>query len=794
MFKNYFIIVWRNLIKNKIHSFINIAGLSVGMGVALLIGLWVWDEISFNKYHGNYERITQVMQNQILNNEIQTQPNVPAPLGPALRSSFGNDFKYVVISTTTTNHIITAGDRQFSKPGNFMEEDAPRLLTLNMIEGSREGLRDPSSVLLSATLAKAIFGEATVVGQMLKLDDTAAVKVTGVYEDFPYNSTFKGVSFIAPWQLLVATNPRMKRAANQWDNNAVQIFAQVADNKDIGSISSQIRDLRLKNVNKNLVRFKPEIFLNPMSRWHLYAEWKNGKNTGGQILFVWLFSIAGMFVLLLACINFMNLSTARSESRAREIGVRKAIGSLRSHLIIQFFCESLLMVVCAFLLALGLVQLGIPAFNHIAGKNIAIPWLNPLFWLAGLGVCLITGLIAGSYPAFYLSSFRAVQVLKGKLRSGPGALIPRKVLVVLQFTVSITLIIGTIIVFRQINFAKNRPVGYSREGLITMNMFTKGIHTHLSSFTDELIRTGAAVSVAESSSPTTDPRNVESGFVWRGKDPAITESFATVGVSMDFGKTVGWTFVQGRGFSREFSTDSMGFVINEAALKFMGLKNPVGETVNWQNNNFTIIGVVNDMVMKSPFDPVIPTIFYMPPWWIKVLNIRLNPAMGAAESMQRVEEVFKRFDPDEPVNFAFVEEEYNAKFRAEERISQLATFFAVFAIFISCLGLFGMASFMAEQRVREVGIRKVLGATTFNLWGLLSIDFARLVGISILISVPLSYYLMHQWLNNYYYHSEMPWWIFGAAGLGAMGITLLTVSVQAIRAAMANPVKSLRSE
>jgi len=452
------------------------------------------------------------------------------------------------------------------------------------------------------------------------------------------------------------------------------------------------------------------------------------------------------------------------------------------------------MAFCAFLLALGLAQLAIPAFNHMAGKDIAIPWLDPIFWVAGLGFCLITGIIAGSYPAFYLSSFRAVSVLKGKLYTGFGALISRKVLVVLQFTVSITLIIGTIIVFRQIKFARNRPVGYSREGLITMNMLTQDIHKHLSSFSDELIRSGTALSVAESSSPATDQRNEETGFVWQGKDPAVTENFATVGVSMDFGKTVGWKLVQGRDFSRDFPTDSMGFVINEAAMKFMGLRNPVGEKITWQDNNFHVIGVVRDMVMKSPFDPVLPTIFYMPPWWVKVLTIRLNPDMGAAEAMQKVEEVFKRFDTDEPFNFAFVEEQYNAKFRAEERISQLAGFFAAFAIFISCLGLFGMASFMAEQRTKELGIRKVLGASVVNLWALLCRDFVVMVLISVVIATPAAYYLMSNWLQHYQYRTEPAWWIFVAAGSGALLITLLTVSFQSVKAALMNPVKNLRSE
>jgi putative ABC transport system permease protein len=490
----------------------------------------------------------------------------------------------------------------------------------------------------------------------------------------------------------------------------------------------------------------------------------------------------------------MNLSTARSEKRAKEVGIRKSVGSLRMQLILQFFNESILVALCAFAISLLWVQLTLPFFNQLSGKKMFIPATLPAFWLLGLGFTLLTGLLAGSYPAFYLSSFNPVQVLKGSFRSGPLAALPRKVLVVLQFTVSTVLIIGTMVVFRQIQFAQDRPVGYTRDGLITIPLSTNDIHAHFDAIKSELISRGAISWMAESSGPTTAIWSMNSGFDWRGKDPGLAVDFPNTEVSFDYGKTVGWQFARGRDFSRDFPSDSSAFVINESAAAFMGLKSPVGEIIKWDGRPGEVIGVIRDMLMQSPYAPVQPGLFHLSKEAGNVVIAKINPTQNAAKGLQAIQSVFKKYNPAQPFDYTFVDEDYARKFGNEQRIGKLASFFTILAVFISCLGLFGMASFMAEKRVKEIGVRKVLGASLLDLWGLLSKEFMLLVFIALLIASPLAYFAMHGWLQNFYYRTGMSWWIFGAAGLGAFVITLLTVSYQAIQAALANPVKSLRSE
>jgi len=790
MFKNYFKTAWRNFIKNKGYSTINIGGLAVGMAVAILIGLWIYDELSFNKYHKNYDHIAQVMQHQNFNGEIHTDKAIPYPLGTALRNNYGNDFKYVVLSSWTNSHILSFNEKSISQSGNYMEPDAPEMLTLKIIRGSRAGLRDPSSILISYAVSKAIFGDVDPIEKVIKLD-TANLKVTGVYEDIPHSSTFKNISFIAPWSLY-ASSEEVKNAKENWDNNSFQLFAQIPVNRNMNQISAKIRDSKLKGIGAGEANLKPEIFLQPMSRWHLYPEFKNGVNTGGKIQYVWMFGIIGVFVLLLACINFMNLSTARSEKRAKEVGIRKAVGSLRAQLISQFFSESLLVAFVSFIFSLLLVLLILPFFNEVADKKMTILWSNPLFWLLGIGFSFFTGLIAGSYPALYLSSFQPVKVLKGTFRVGRFAAIPRKVLVVLQFTVSVILIIGTIIVFRQIQFAKDRPVGYSRNGLVIIRPFSSDFHDHFDAMRNDLLQTGLITEVAEGSSITKGSRT-GGGLGWKGKDPTITDDFMMFDVSFEYGKTADWQFSHGRDFSRRFSTDSSGLILNEAAVKYMGLKTPVGEIITWDNKQYTVIGVTKDIVMASPYEPVKPTIFYINPE-PGFLNIKISPTASTGEALSRIENICKQYSPATPFEYKFADEEYATKFIDEERIGKLAGSFAILAIFISCLGLFGMASFVAEQRTKEIGVRKVLGASVFNVWRLLSKEFVMLVIISLLIAIPAAYYFMHNWLQNYQYRTEISWWVFAAAGVGALLITLLTVSFQAIKAAIANPVKSLRTE
>ncbi len=798
MLKNYLIVAWRNLTKNKFSAAINIGGLAVGMAVAMLIGFWIWDEISYNKSFEHYDRIASVMKNQTINNQIETWNAEAYPLGGELKNHFGSEFRHVIMSSWTAGRILTSGEKHLKITGNYMEPGVTDMLSLEMVKGTREGLKNPASILLSESAAKDLFGEADPMGKPVKIDNKLDVVVTGVYKDLPANTSFSDLHYIAPWQLIVNAEHYDTRFNNPWGASWFQTFVQIADHADMKAVSEKIKEAELNQILKNDdVRFKPLLFLQPMSRWHLYSEFRNGINVGGAIQYVWLFGIIGIFVLLLACINFMNLSTAKSEGRAKEVSIRKSIGSLRNQLIYQFYIESGLIALLAFFFALLLVQLMMPFFNDLSGKNMHVMWANPFFWMLGLGFSLITGIIAGSYPALYLSSFNPVKVLKGGFRAGRLASVPRKVLVVIQFAVSVVLIVGTLVVFQQIQYAKNRPVGYSRNGLIIIPLQTEEIGRQFDVVHNELIKTGVVSSVSESENSITAIYNSNSGFKWKGKDPQLQEEFTSMSIGPDFGKTVGWQIIQGRDFISSNLNDSTGFIINEAAVKYMGLKNPVGETVDWiGNDKYHIIGVVKDMVTSSPYDQAKQTFFYWIPRWghMNNINIRVNPAVNMRDALAKISVIFKKFDPASPFVYQFADEEYAKKFSDEERIGKLASSFASLAIFISCLGLFGMASFTAEKRIKEIGIRKVLGASVFNLWRLLSKEFVGLVIISFLISVPLSWYLMNHWLLNFEYRSAITGWLFAWTALGTILITLLTVSYQSIRAAITNPVNSLRSE
>ena len=796
MIKSYFKTAWRNLKGSKFFSAINISGLAIGMAVAMLIGLWIWDELSYDKYNKNYNGIAEVMQQTTINGEIFTGYACPVALADELRNSYGSEFKHVVLSWWNREHILSFGNNKFTRIGKFMEPAAPDLLSLNMLKGSRDGLKDPSSVLISESVARTIFGDTDPMNKMMMIDNKLNVKVTGVYEDIPGNSRFKDVTFIAPWKLFVASDDLMKRVRTSWGFDAAEIFVQLTDNADIKKVSAKIRNSKLNKVkdDKELAAYKPEVLLQPMSRWHLYSEWKNGINTGGSIQFVWLFGLIGLFVLLLACINFMNLATARSEKRAKEVGVRKAIGSLKKQLIGQFFTESLLITFLAFVFSIALIQIALPFFNQVADKKITVPWSNLWFWITGISFSFFTGLAAGSYPAFYLSSFQPVKVLKGTFRAGRYAALPRKILVVLQFTVSIILIIGTIVVFQQIQFAKNRPVGYSREGLIQLQINTPEFYGHEEAIRTDLLKTGAVVEMAESSSPPTGVWSDRSGFDWHGKDPSLQTEFGAIAVSHEYGKTVGWQFSEGRDFSKEFATDSSALILNEASVKFMGLKKPIGETIKWDNKNYKVIGVIKNMVMESPYDPVRQTVYALKNEELSFILIKINPSLSAAAAIPGIQSVFRKYAPSAPFDYKFVDENFAKKFTTEDRVGKLSSSFAALAIFISCLGLFGMASFMAEQRIKEIGVRKVLGASALSITKLLSFDFIKLVIVSIAIATPVAWYAMDKWLRGFAYRINVSWEIFLVAGLLAVAVALITVSFQSIKAAIANPVKSLRTE
>ncbi|MCF1713026.1 ABC transporter permease [Flavihumibacter sp. RY-1] len=794
MIRNYFKIAWRNLMKSKGYSAINIGGLAVGMAVALMIGLWVYDELTFNKYHANYDRITQVMQHASFNGRIGTQVANPAIMGPEIRTKYGNDFKYVVQTSWNGTQLLSVGDKHIKSEGIYMEPDGPAMLTLKMIKGSISGLKDPYSILLSESVASTVFGNDDPINKTIKLNRTHDVKVTGVYEDLPDNTTFRDLKVIMPWELWLIDNPWVKRMNDPWDSNFSQTFAQLADNADLEKVSAKIKNVKLDNIGEEARRYKWAVFLQPMSKWNLYNEFKDGKNSGGNIQYVWLFSIIGIFVLLLACINFMNLSTARSEKRSKEVGIRKTIGSMRWQLIVQFFAESYLIVFIAFLLCLGLVQLFIPAFNEVAGKKLTIPWQSSFFWIFSIAFIIITGLLAGSYPALFLSSFQPLKVLKGTFRLGRFAAMPRKVLVVVQFTVSVMLIIGTIIVYQQIQYAKNRPIGYTKNGLISLDLETE-VRQHFDVVKQELIQAGAIEEMAAAQSPLTDVWNTNGGFDWEGKDPNLAIDFPNNSITFDYGKAIQWDIKEGRDFSRGFASDSAAFVINETAARFIGMKDPVGKTLRWNGRAYTIIGIVKDILQESPFFPVRPSLYHIGKYDnMSNLILKLNPNQSTSNALGSIEKIWKKYTPTVPFEYRFVDEAFGNKFQAEERIGKLSTYFAVLAIFISCLGLFGMASFVAEQRTKEIGIRKVLGASVFNLWGLLSKEFITLVILSCVIAAPVAYYYLNNWLTNYDYRINISWQVFILAAIAALVLTILTVSFKAIKAAMSNPIRSLRTE
>ncbi|MEZ0541362.1 ABC transporter permease [Fibrella arboris] len=790
MLRNYLTIAFRNLAKNRVYSFINIFGLASGMAVAMLIGLWIYDELSFDRQFKNTDRLAKLWQFVKFDVEKASYDVMPIPLAQELRSKYP-DFESVGLSVTR-KVILAAGDRKLMKSGNYVEPDFFNMLSLNVLSGTPFGNNDVNAILLSESLANALFGAESPLDKLIKLDNKQTVKVMGVYGDFPANSSFNDVLFLAPWKFFAANDAGAKRDQDEWDSNSYQIYAQLKPGASFDQVSAKIKDIRIKRDNPP--GYKPEFFLHPMTKWHLYSDFKDGVNTGGLITFVWLFGSIGIIVLLLACINFMNLSTARSEKRAKEVGIRKAVGSVRGQLIAQFFSESLLMAMLAFTLGILFVQVTLPFFNQVADKKMVILWVNPLFWLAGLGFSLLTGLIAGSYPALYLSSFQPVKVLKGPFRANRFAAIPRRVLVGFQFTVSVTLIIGTIIVFRQIEHAKDRPIGYSRNGLIEIGMNAPELAGHYTALRNDLLTTGAVAAMSESSNSITVQYGGTTDISWTGKKTGTMPLVMSNYVSHDFGKTIGWQLKEGRDFSREFTTDSSSMILNEASVKLMGFQHPIGEIVRQGGREYKIIGVIKDIVKEDPFKPVNPSFFAVSYRNVNTINLRLAPQLSAHEALAKVEQVFKTYSPDSPFDYKFVDDQYARKFGTEERIGRLAGGFAMLAILISCLGLFGLASFIAEQRTKEIGIRKVLGASLFNVWGLLSKEFVLLILVAFCLAAPIAYYVLSDWLQNYQYRTELSWWIFALAGLGALAVTLLTVSYQSIKAALVNPVKSLRSE
>jgi len=785
MLKNYFKIALRSLLKNGVYSFINIAGLSIGLTCSILILLWVNDELSWDDFHAKKNTIHRVHLNGLGDNGIQTQRAIPLPLWEELKTD--RDIRHVVPTNWGETFLLTAGDQRLYKRGYYAGEDFLKVFSFPLIKGVEDQLKDPSTIVISESTAKALFGDEDAMGKVIRVDDRVDLTVTGIVKDTPSNSTFI-FDCLIPFTTYINRESWVKESLTNWGNNSFNLYVEFDEKIDPQVIESRVKGV----IKKHEPKTSHEVTFLPMERWRLYSEFKNGKSVGGNITYVRMFAIIATFILVIACINFMNLATARSERRAREVGIRKSIGSKRKELIFQFLGETLFIAAIAFIISILLVQLSLPFYNGLVDKKLFIDFANPVFWASAIGGILVTGLIAGSYPAFYLSSFQPATVLKGRMQMGKKGSTPRKVMVTLQFFFSIVLIISTLVVYKQLQHLKNRPTGYDQENLMTVSV-TGDIEKNFKIIKEELLNQNVASSVSTSSSPITEIYAYMGGVSWPGKREDQRTSIATVAAGYDYTRTMGIKILQGRDFSEDFN-DSLSMMLNQSAVNYMGLKNPLEETIKWDDKSYRIIAVLADVVMSSPQQPVDPMMFVFDRTWLSDVSIRLSKEESAHTAIEKIEAIFKRYNPSYPFTYRFADDEFNQKFTSIQLIGRLANLFSVLAIIISCLGLFGLAAFTAEQRTKEIGIRKVMGATVSSVVMLISKDFTRLIIIAFILAAPLSWWAMTNWLEKYPYRINVEWWILGAAGGLTLVLALLVVSFQALRAAVSNPVKSLRSE
>lgn len=789
MYKNYFKIALRNLLKNRGYSFINIGGLAVGLASAMLIFLWIADEYSYDKFQTNYHNTYQLYQSQEWNmGHIGTAEAMPYPMLETLPAK-ASQIKNISMTNWGEGNMLQVGETRINKMQLSVSQDFLKMFTFPLIKGDvNHALDELTSIVITESTAKALFGDADPMGQFIRIDNDREQKVTGVVRDVPRQSKFR-FDFLLPFSYYEATQPWVRNSKGNWDNNSFQMYVQLQDGATEAETNAAIQNIIREN-NPNAPTAK--LFLHPMSKWRLQANFEEGKNTGGLLDYVRLFTAIAVFVLVIACINFMNLATARSESRAKEVGIRKSIGSRRKELILQFLGESVMVTAFAFALAVTLVELLLPSYNLLVDKNISIDYTNGLIWLVAISLILVIGLFTGSYPAFYLSGFQPVKVLKGKIDAAKGGSTPRKVLVVLQFTTSIALIIGTVVIYQQIQHVKNRDMGYDRENLIQI-WTNNELETNFQTIRNELVATGAVKSICKSNSPVTSIFSNQD-VKWQGMPGDTRVAFSTIATEYDYTETMGVKMIMGRDFSRDFPSDSSGVVINQAALKMIGFEEPLGQKLEWGGDQFEIVGVMQDMVMADAMAVVQPLMMYLIPDWSSTITIRLNKTEDINAAIAQVELVFKKHNPNYPFEYKFTDEIFNRKFANINLISRLAGIFGGLAIAITCLGLLGLAAFTAEQRTKELGIRKVMGATVSSLVMLVSKDFTRLVLIAFLLAAPLAWWYLNEFLMRYEYRIEIGYWVFGIVGGFALLLTVLIVSTQALKAATANPTKSLRSE
>ncbi|GAB4228747.1 MAG: ABC transporter permease [Ekhidna sp.] len=789
MLRNFFIVSIRNLKKNGLYSLINISGLSIGIVCSVLILLWVADEVSYDKFLPKYDRLYQLWISSEFDGRVNNWQSVPLPTYEEMKTIDSN-IKNSVVAGWGNPRLLTAGDVRIIKDGYYVSEEFLEMFEFPLVSGSHsEALKDPMSIVLSESLAKILFGDEDPIGKQVRLSDEGTLQVTAIVKDLPQNSSFQ-FDYLATWKYRESVNEWVKDNKTNWGNYSFQVFVELNDPEREPDVEESIFGLAMEKDGED--GMNKHYFLHPMSKWRLYSNFnEKGEEAGGRSDYVQLFTAIAIVILIIACINFMNLATARSEKRAKEVGIRKSLGTSRPKLIYQFIGESVFITAIAFIVAVLLTEIALPGYNNLVDKQLSIDYLSINFWVAAVGIILVLGVLAGSYPAFYLSSFRPVQTLKGTLKAGKGAVTPRKILVILQFGFSIVLIISTIIIFQQIDLVKKRDLGYEQHNLISVEL-TNDLRDNYEVLKQDLLQSGHVEALTRANGQITQI-NSNNFLEWPGKPADKRVIFTTVTCEYDYAKTMGIDVLMGRDFSKEFASDSNAIVINKAALDLMGLEDPIGTNLTLWSQKRKLIGVIDNVLMGSPYEPVKPMFMILENWG-GYISLRLNRDQDLQDSLDGVEAIFNEHNPAYPFEYRFADVEFQQKFTTIQLTRKLASLFAVLAMIITGLGLFGLASYMAEQRLKEIGIRKVLGASVASLMRLMSKDFALLVAFSLLIAAPIAYYLMDQYLDRYTIRVAITWWIFPLVGVIVLVFAIGIVSDQARRAARANPVESLRDE
>ncbi|MBL7841980.1 MAG: ABC transporter permease [Cyclobacteriaceae bacterium] len=787
MFKNYVLITLRNLLKNSVYSLINITGLAIGIASSILILLWVFDELGYDKFHPKADRLYQVWINAAYDGKINSWTSVPLPTYEAMKTADPNIVN-ASVADWGGDHLLTVGETRIRKRGYFVGEEFLTMFEFPLLQGNAKTVfNEPNSIVISQSLAKMIFKDQDPINQLIRIDNATDAKVTGILKDVPGNSSFE-FDLLMPWKLKEQMEQWVRNNKDNWGNYSFQVYVELNDSKNEVAVETSIHDMLTK---KGQVDIKREFFLHPLTRWRLYSNFQEGNESGGMIDYVQMFSVISVFILVIACINFMNLATARSERRAKEVGIRKSIGSRRHELVLQFLGEALFISFLAFTIGVLLAELLLPAYNDLVEKQLVIHYATKEFWLFGIGLIFITGIVSGSYPALYLSSFQAARVLKGKIQVGKSASLPRKILVTLQFGFSILLIIGTIVMYQQIQLGKGRDLGYDQENLITID-YTDEIGRNYSTIKQELLQTGVVKSVTQSNSPITEIWS--NNFLdWPGKPEDQRVLFTTIATEYDYLQTMGIKILEGRDFSDDFKSDTSAIIINKAALDIMQLKDPIGTQLDLWGSKRELVGIVDNVLMGSPYQPIKPMFIVFSPDWVNAVSLRLEKTDDLQGSLKKIEAIMKKYNPAYPFEYAFADVEFGKKFSSINMIGTLANVFAILAIIITGLGLFGLAAFTAEQRTKELGIRKVMGASVTGLVTMISKDFSKLVIIAFVFSAPFAWWILERFIERYPYRVEINWWVFPLTGIIALIFAVLIVSSQALRAARANPVNSLRN-